>query len=781
MKETLTAYCVKCREKRPIQNQEASFNKRGSPVTRGICPECGTGLYRMGRTEAHESIEKPKPQPKPRKGNLVIVESPTKAKTIGRFLGKNFKVMASVGHVRDLLRSKLSVDVENNFEPSYRVPNEKRKVVKELTAAVENAATIYLATDVDREGEAIAWHLMESTGMDPKRTKRVVFHEITDSAIAKAFADPIQLNMDMVDAQQARRILDRLVGYKISPLLWARVRNRLTAGRVQSVAVRLVVEREREIDAFIPEEYWSLEVDLEKIQFKTKEEANLTKAARSFRAKLHRIRGNQFELPNKESVAPILDDLESGIFQVNKVRIGQRKRRPQPPFTTSTMQQTASGRLRFQARRTMQVAQQLYEGIELGEGESVGLITYMRTDSVQVSEEAQNQAREWITHTFGKEYIPVQPPRHKGKAKITQEAHEAIRPTAVHRTPTNVKPFLSRDQFRLYELIWQRFVASQMSAAIFDTQSIDILAGPSVNNKPYLFRATGQRLAFAGYLKVNQDSDDENNKELPPLTKDELLKLIQLVPEQHFTQPPPRYTEATLIATMEEHGIGRPSTYAPTLSTIQKRGYVESADRSSRALKPTEIGILVNDLLVEHFPDIISVGFTADMESRLDLIANGQTGWRSVLGDFYRPFAARLAAAEKNMPDLNLGDQEINRDCPQCNGRLVIKYGRFGKFIACDKYPQCKYTEPWLDKIGVLCPVCQGDLVRKRTRKGRIFYGCAGYPNCEFTSWKLPLPYPCPACKGLLVVQKKDTAQCIDCENQFSIDVLREKVEKLGR
>jgi DNA topoisomerase-1 len=700
------------------------------------------------------------PSSKAPSGKLVIVESPAKARTIGRFLGGEYRVLASWGHVRDLLRSKLAVDVEHDFKPTYRVPNDKRQVVKELAARAKNAEVVYLATDLDREGEAIAWHLMESIGLQPERVRRVVFHEITKGAIAESFADPGAINMDLVDAQQARRILDRLVGYKISPLLWARVRNRLTAGRVQSVAVRLVVEREREIDAFVPTEYWSLEAELAK-------RAPSKAGIQRFIAKLHRIEGQPVELPGEAAVLPLLDALEKAEFEVSRVRTGKRVRKPKAPFTTSTLQQAASSQLGFRAQRTMRVAQGLYEGVDLGQGETVGLITYMRTDSVQVSAEAQRQARNWVTQAHGKEYLPARSPTYKTKSERAQEAHEAIRPTSVHRTPEKVRAALNRDQFRLYQLIWQRFVASQMAPAVYRTQTVDVLAGPPAEKKkPYLFRATGSELIFAGFLAVYKEKDEREDTRLPPLKKGEQLDLVQLIPRQHFTQPPPRYSEATLVKALEEHGIGRPSTYAPIISTIQRRGYVETADRT---LRPTETGILVNDLLVEHFPDIISVGFTARMEEKLDEIAAGNAHWVSTVREFYTPFAARLAAAEKNMPRKKLADEPVGRDCPECGRPLLLKWGRYGKFIGCQNYPECKHTERVLEKIGVTCPDCGGDLVRRTTRKRRTFYGCAKYPECEFSSWKLPLPVPCPACGGLLVVQRKGWARCIACEAQVEL------------
>jgi DNA topoisomerase I len=641
-------------------------------------------------------------------------------------------------------------------------------VVKELAAAADDAAVVFLATDPDREGEAIAWHLVEAVGVEPQRVQRVVFHEITPDAIAEAFAHPTAINMDLVDAQQARRILDRLVGYQISPLLWARVRNRLTAGRVQSVAVRLIVDREREIDAFEPQEFWTLEAEL------ARRPGEAAEPASAFIAKLHRVRGEAVELPSQAAVSPVLDDLESAVYGVSRVRSGTRRRNPQPPFTTSTLQQAASTQLGFRAQRTMRVAQQLYEGVDLGGGETAGLITYMRTDSVQVSAQAQQEARRWVKAAYGPDYLPDEPPTYQTKAKSAQEAHEAIRPTSVGRTPKELRALLSRDQFRLYELIWRRFVGSQMAPAVYRTQSVDIEAGPAgTHERPYLLRATGSQLVFPGYLVVYDEEAEEEMGVLPPLEKGDPLDLVRLLPEQHFTQPPPRYSEATLVKALEEHGIGRPSTYAPIITTIQQRGYVQPVDRS---LRPTEIGLLVDDLLAEYFPDVISVGFTAQMEAELDEIAAGEADWVEAVRAFYGPFSARLETAEKEMPELNLGDEPVGRPCPTCGGQLVVKWGRFGKFVACDGYPECRYTEPWLEKIGVGCPRadCGGELVQKRTRKGRAFYGCSNYPGCDFSSWKLPLAKPCPRCGGLLVVQKKGTAQCIACEEQVPLADLEE-------
>jgi DNA topoisomerase-1 len=715
----------------------------------------------MGNTPAHQGMIAPKKGDN-RKGKLVIVESPAKARTVGRFLGKGFTVKASVGHVRDLLHSQLSVDVEHDFAPKYRVPNEKRPVVKEIQGLAKTHAEIYLATDPDREGEAIAWHLLESAKIEPKRTRRVVFHEITEPAINEAFSHPRAIDMDLVDAQQARRILDRLVGYNLSPLLWRKVRSRLSAGRVQSVALRLVVEREREIDAFVPVEYWSIAAELRPEKIKE-----------TFIAKLAKMDGEDPVLGNQTVVQPILEDLEGSAYVISKIKRGERRRRPSAPFTTSTMQQEASRRLGYTARRTMALAQQLYEGIDLGEG-AVGLITYMRTDSTNVAEMAQTEARQFIAERYGEKFLPPEPPKYQTKTKGAQEAHEAIRPTSVMRHPDAIKEFLNRDQLRLYQLVWQRFVASQMEAAVFDTLSVEVTA--KSDQHEYLLRASGSTVKFPGFLVVYEEAkdedqaseEDEENARIPAgILEGQNQRLVRLLPEQHFTQPPPRYTEATLVRTLEEYGIGRPSTYAPILSTIQQRGYVL---REAKRLSPTETGILVNDLITEHFPGVVDFGFTAKMEEDLDLIAEGKRDWVESIREFYGPFAEQVAQAELNMPEMNMGPEPIGRICPECGHELVIRWGRYGKFISCSGFPDCRHTEAWLEKIGVLCPKDQGEIVQRKTRKGRTFYGCANYPNCDFTSWKLPLARPCPDCGGMLVVANKNQAQCLQCENLFPID-----------
>ncbi len=787
--KVLEAYCVKCKEKRPIENPEPYFTATGRPAVRGTCPVCGTRLTRMGRVPEHDRLPQPekkatvskttakKKGKKPGRASgkpidhLVIVESPTKARTMERFLGKGYVVRASKGHVRDLLRSRLSVDIENDFQPRYTVPRERRDIVKQLKEESARAREVYLATDPDREGEAIAWHITQAANIPPEKVRRVVFHEITRDAIEEAFRHPRDVDMNLVNAQQARRILDRLVGYKVSPLLWKKVRSGTSAGRVQSVALRLVVEREREIQAFVPEEYWTITAELAR-------QADRAQPDRpTFLAKLYRVNGKEPELKNEADAQKIVADLHGAVYVVEQVKKGQRKRRPSPPFTTSTMQQAASQRLGFTAQRTMRVAQQLYEGIDLGPEGQVGLITYMRTDSVNVAEVAQREARAFIAEAYGPEFLPPSPPKYKTKARGAQEAHEAIRPTSVFRTPEKVKPYLTPDQYKLYDLIWRRFVASQMAPAIYDTLTVTISAGPPEGKRPYIFRASGSQVRFPGFLTVYQDKEEGNDQEeerirIPDLSVGDLLDLIRLIPEQHFTQPPPRYTEASLVKALEEYGIGRPSTYAPILTTLRERGYVE---RQGKSLVPTELGFIVNDLLVEHFPSVFEVGFTARMEEGLDKVASGEQDWVSLVRDFYEPFAEMLRAAEQNMQDMRVPDQPTGETCELCGSPMVIKMGRYGKFIACSNYPKCKNTKPYYEKIGVQCPECGADLVVKRTRRKRIFYGCIRYPECTFSTWDRPLPTPCPKCGGLVVAKGRKKAQCIKCEAWYDQEELAQK------
>ena len=759
----MEAYCMKCKTKREIVNPQALFNASGAPVTRGTCGVCGTTLYRTGRTSAHEGMVKPE-KVDHRTGKLVIVESPAKAKTVGRFLGKGYTVRASVGHVRDLLRSQLSVDVENNFQPKYRVPNEKKAVVKELKQLAKEHAEIFLATDPDREGEAISWHLLEAAAIDPKLAKRVVFHEITENAINEAFSNPRDIDMDLVNAQQARRILDRLVGYSISPILWEKVRSRLSAGRVQSVALRLIVEREHEIEAFNPVEYWSIGAELRPESQK-----------QTFITKLVKIDDKDPELGREEIAKPILMDMEKAVYVVTKVKRGERRRKPQAPFITSTLQQDASRKLGFTAKRTMGLAQGLYEGQDVGEGGTTGLITYMRTDSTNIAEVARNEAKVYISAHYGNDFLPEKPPEYTKKVAGAQEAHEAIRPTSVMRDPEKVKPFLEPAMFKLYQLVWQRFVASQMESAVFDTLSVDVTGKGS--GPIYTLRAAGSSVKFPGFRIVyeeakNEDKkteeEDEINIRIPAsISEGQKQNLVRLIPEQHFTQPPPRFSEASLVAALEENGIGRPSTYAPIISTIQQRGYVE---RVEKRLIPTETGTLVNDLMMQYFPEIVSLGFTVRMEEDLDKISEGKADWVKVMSAFYQPFAITVAKAQSEMPVTKTGPEPIGRACPECGKELVIRYGRYGKFISCSGFPECRHTEAWLQKIGVECPKDHGEIVERKTRKGRTFFGCANYPNCDFTSWKRPLAKPCPKCKGMLVIANKREAQCLNCEESFLLE-----------
>jgi DNA topoisomerase-1 len=603
---------------------------------------------------------------------------------------------------------------------------------------------------------------MEAAQIEPERTKRVVFNEITEPAIKEAFSEPREINMDLVDAQQARRILDRLVGYGISPILWKKVRSRLSAGRVQSVALRLVVEREREIEDFIPVEYWTIHAEFKPELLKS-----------TFIAKLVKIDRETTELQNEDSVKPILADMETATYTISKVKRSERKRRPAAPFTTSTLQQDAARKLGFTAKRTMGLAQGLYEGREVGEGGTTGLITYMRTDSTNVSPGAQKEARDYVAGKYGVEFMPKNPPRYKSKTKGAQEAHEAIRPTSVLRDPDKMKKYLEPAMFRLYRLIWQRFVASQMAAAIYNTLKVEVIGKTSEHN--YLLRASGSTVKFSGFLAVYEESRSEEAKRseeeivrIPASVKEgQKQELVRLIPEQHFTQPPPRYSEASLVQALEEYGIGRPSTYAPTISTIQGRGYVVRVDKR---LEPTETGVLVNDLIVQYFPRVVDINFTAHMEKDLDQIASGKAEWVQVIDEFYQPFSKRLERAQAEMPVAKSEPEPIGRECPKCGRDLVIRYGRFGKFISCSGFPECRYTEPWLEKIGVTCPEDGGELVKRKTRKGRTFYGCVNYPECDFTSWKLPISQPCPSCQGLLIIANKREVQCIKCNEIFLQD-----------
>ncbi len=794
---------MKCKEKREMKDPVPTFTATGTPMTRGVCPVCGTNMIKMGKTPEHEGLEKPvvekktiKPAAKKssasakttkskkssgskstakkstsvhigKNQSLVIVESPAKARTVGRFLGKDYVVRASVGHVRDLNKYTMSIDVEHNFAPKYYVPKEKKELVQELTDLSAGAKKVYLATDPDREGEAIAWHLLEAAKIDPKKSERVVFHEITEPAINEAFSHPGKVNMDLVDAQQARRVLDRLVGYSLSPLLMKKVHQRnLSAGRVQSVALKLVVDREREIQNFVPREYWTIKAEL------TPENGK-----ESYITQLAKINKKDPELNNEEQVNGHLANLKAADYKIISLKEGEKKRRPYPPFTTSTLQQEASRRLGFSSKKTMMIAQQLYEGLNIGEEGSVGLITYMRTDSTNISPVAQNEAKEYITAVHGKAFVPEKPPVYTKKAKGAQEAHEAVRPTSVLRVPDKVKEHLEKDQYRLYQLIWQRFIASQMADARYKTETVEVEA---VKENNYLFRASGQKVIFPGFLIVYADIMDEDNKEEEEntifpngLAEGQKQNLKKLIPDQHFTQPPSRYTEATLVRAMEENGIGRPSTYASIISTIEGRNYVNV---EKRHLVPTEIGFTVNDLLSGHFDEIMDIGFTSQMENELDQIAEGEKPWVDVIQQFYDTFQPELEKAKETMPELPKAEPEpVGRDCPDCGKPLVYRQGRFGKFISCSGYPSCHYTEKLqkpVEKLGVACPKCGGDLIVKRTRRGKIFYGCANYPTCDFAEWNRPISQPCPVCGSLMVMSGKNTAQCTNetCKHKVQVE-----------
>ncbi|MBQ6518599.1 MAG: type I DNA topoisomerase [Anaerolineaceae bacterium] len=771
-------------------------------MTRGVCPVCGTNMAKMGKTPEHEGLEKPviektaaakktktsktsksaksakitKKSSSAKKlpavhinknQSLVIVESPAKAKTVGRFLGKDYVVRASIGHVRDLNKYTMSIDLDHDFTPKYYVPKEKKELVQELTALAAGAKKVYLATDPDREGEAIAWHLQESADIDPKKTERVVFHEITEPAINDAFAHPGKVNMDLVDAQQARRVLDRIVGYSLSPLLMKKVHMRnLSAGRVQSVALKLVVDREREIQNFVPREYWTIKAELTPDGIKD-----------SYIAQLAKINKKDPELGNEKQVNEHLTNLKAADYKILSLKEGEKKRRPYPPFTTSTLQQEASRRLGFSSKKTMMLAQQLYEGLSVGAEGSVGLITYMRTDSTNISPVAQNEARDYITSVHGKSFVPAKPPLYTKKAKGAQEAHEAVRPTSVMRSPDKIKEYLEKDQYRLYQLIWQRFLASQMADAVYKTETVEVEAN-KVNS--YLFRASGQKVIFPGFLVVYADIKDEDSKEeevntiFPNgLKEGQKQNLKKLIPDQHFTQPPARYTEATLVRAMEENGIGRPSTYASIISTIEGRNYV---NLEKRHLVPSETGFMVNDLLVGHFDEIMDIGFTSQMENELDSIAEGEKEWVEVIRQFYDTFEPELEKAKENMPEIpKAAPEPVGRDCPDCGKPLVYRTGRFGKFISCSGYPDCRYTEKLqkpVEKIGVACPKCGGDLIVKRTHRGKIFYGCVNYPTCDFAEWNRPISQKCPLCGSMMVMSGKDSAVCTnkDCQHKIHIE-----------
>ncbi len=658
---------------------------------------------------------------------LVVVESPAKAKTIEKFLGKNYTVKASMGHLRDLPKSQFGVDIEHDFAPKYINIRGKGDLIKQLKEEAKKAGSVYLATDPDREGEAIAWHLAHLLGIGEDQACRIEFNEITKTAIQKAVKHPRPIDLSRVDAQQARRILDRIVGYKLSPLLWRKVRKGLSAGRVQSVAVRLICDREREIQAFVAEEYWTVTAKL-----RPKPKGGL------FDAELVAVDGKKPEIGSEEAAKRITAEMETADYRVREVKRRERRRNPLPPFITSSLQQDASRRLGFTARKTMLLAQQLYEGIEVAGIGPVGLVTYIRTDSTRVASSAQEEARAYVTAKHGREYLPEKPPVYSTRNNA-QDAHEAIRPTSLELSPAAVQRSLSRDQLRLYTLIWERFIASQMAPAVYDTLTVEISAGR------FGLRASGSVLKFAGYLAVYGDSREEAEKDaiLPEVAEGQELKLQKLQPKQHFTEPPPRYTEASLVKMLEEKGIGRPSTYAPIIETIQERGYVLKAEKK---FAPTELGFVVVDLLKEHFPDIVDVDFTAEMEDCLDGIADKKVSRAKVLKEFYDPFAATLKSADEKIGNVELPVEVSDVPCPNCGRMLMVKHGRFGSFLACPGFPECRTTKPILKDTGVKCPSCQGAVVERRTKRGKVFYGCANYPQCQYTTWDMPLKETCETC-----------------------------------
>ncbi|QTD42337.1 type I DNA topoisomerase [Sporosarcina sp. Te-1] len=686
---------------------------------------------------------------------LVIVESPAKAKTIERYLGKKYKVRASIGHLRDLPRSQMGVDTKNNYEPKYITVRGKGPILQELKKDAKKAKKVFLAADPDREGEAIAWHLAHQLGIDIESDCRVVFNEITKDAIKESFKHPRPIDMNRVDAQQARRILDRLVGYNISPILWKKVKKGLSAGRVQSVALRLIVDRENEIKAFQPEEYWSIG-------------GKFQKGGSTFEAAYYGNTEGKVKLSTKEQVDQALKTLNGDMFEVVNVVKKERKRNPSPPFTTSSLQQEAARKLNFRARKTMMLAQQLYEGINVGKEGIVGLISYMRTDSTRISETARTEAVSFVETMYGKDFVSV-PGKPKGKESAnTQDAHEAVRPTSVLRTPQSLKEYLSRDQLRLYKLIWERFIASQMSPAILDTVTADLLNGD------VKFRATGSEVKFPGFMKVYIESDEDQEEEkesiLPPLDKGETVKSLSIDPKQHFTQPPPRYSEARLVKTLEELGIGRPSTYAPTLDTIQKRGYVTL---DAKRFVPTELGEIVHQAVNQYFPDIIDIEFTAEMEKSLDDVEEGEVPWKQVIDEFYRDFEKHVQVADEEMEKIEIKDEPAGEDCENCGSPMVFKMGRFGKFMACSNFPDCRNTKAIVKPIGVTCPSCkEGQVVERKSKTKRIFYGCDRYPDCEYVSWDKPIARPCPKCQHTLVekrLKKGIQIQCTECDYKENV------------
>ena len=674
---------------------------------------------------------------------LVIVESPAKVKTIKKFLGKNYEVMASNGHVRDLPKSSLGIDVDGDFEPKYITIRGKGEILAKLRKEAKKADKIYLATDPDREGEAISWHLLHALKLEGKDVSRISFNEITKSAVKTSLKKPREIDMDLVDAQQARRMLDRMVGYRISPLLWAKVKRGLSAGRVQSVALRIVCDREEEINAFIPEEYWSLEASL----LPEGEKKPIV-------AKLMDKNGEKIEITSKEQMDAVLAELKDKDFNVTDIKKGERTKKAPLPFTTSTLQQEASKALNFPISKTMRIAQQLYEGVDIKGQGTVGIITYLRTDSVRISEEADAAARTFVEETYGDSYVSAGETGKKSNAKI-QDAHEAIRPTDINRIPSEIKESLSRDQFRLYQLIWKRFAASRMANAVYETTTVNIGVGD------YRFRVSTSKVAFDGFMAVYTEADDEKAEKqvlLKSLDKDTKLSLVDYDPKQHFTQPPAHYTEASLVKTLEELGIGRPSTYSPTITTIIARRYITKENKN---LYVTEIGEVVNSIMKESFPTIVDEHFTANMESLLDGVAEGKIPWKTVVANFYPDLEKAVQAAEEELEKITIEDEVTDEICEVCGRNMVIKYGPYGKFLACPGFPECRNTKPYYEKIGVACPKCGKDVVIKMTKKGRRYYGCIDYPECDFMSWGRPVDKKCPRCGGYMV-EKGNKLACAD-------------------
>lgn len=694
--------------------------------------------------------------------NLVIVESPAKAKTISKYLGKNYTVEASMGHVRDLPKSKLGVDIEDNFNPKYITIRGKGELISKLKKAAKKADKVYLATDPDREGEAISWHLANILKISEDDTCRIVFNEITKSAVKESIKEARKINLNLVDAQQARRVVDRLVGYEISPILWKNVKWGLSAGRVQSAALKLICDREEEINAFDPKEYWTVDCLLKKDRKK-------------FPIKLVKYKNKKIEISTEEEANKIIKDLEENEYKIDKVKKGSRLKNPLPPFTTSTLQQEASKKLNFMTKRTMSVAQALYEGVDVKGYGTVGLITYMRTDSVRISEEAQGKAIDFIKENYGDEYIPENLRVYKGKKNI-QDAHEAIRPSHIEITPEIAKASLSAEQYKLYNLIWKRFIASQMSSCILNTNSIDIVNGS------YSFKASGSTIKFDGFMKIYDytTEDDDNDVTLPLLEEGEVLAPASVEGKQHFTQPPARYTEASFVKLLEEKGIGRPSTYVPTISTILSREYVV---REKKNLVPTELGFIVNNIMSDYFKQIVDVDFTADMERKLDYIEEGSEEWKKVVGEFFAPIKIAIEKAEKEISKVVIEDKVSDVPCDKCGRMMVIKRGRYGTFLACPGYPECQNAKPIVEELDVSCPKCGGKILVKRSKKGKKFFGCSSYPNCDFVSWNEPIKDPCSKCGSYMTIKYTKTkgkyAICSnsECGNTVPLDEDKEKKE----